>query len=163
MPLPSKFSTHQGVGLPFSILLGFLTDTCPSGAPSERYLSIRAEHSSLAMSLVTSTCTRSPSFGASDERSTECSGKAIVPLLQAGSAEAARKANSLLIAICFIRLHPHWHQHIKCTRFVIFLDECRRRRIGQMHFHSIAIDLRKNVHQIAGVKPNLKTVGTIFA
>ena len=60
-------------------------------------------------------------------------------------------------------LNPHRHQHIKRARFIIFLDQRGGCRIGQMHLDRIAVDLRKNVHQIAGVEANLETIGAIFA
>src|SRR3546814_17565216 len=53
------------------------------------------------------------------------------------------------------RLNPsdaHRHQHIEGRAAVVFADQGRGGGVGQVQFHQVAVDLAKNVQQIAGVE-----------
>lgn len=52
--------------------------------------------------------------------------------------------------------HAHWHQDVERARLFIFADQRRRCRVGKMDFDAIAINLRENIHEIAGVEANFE-------
>src|SRR3546814_15957159 len=59
------------------------------------------------------------------------------------------------------RLNPsdaHRHQHIEGRAAVVFADQGRGGGVGQVQFHQVAVDLAKNVQQIAGVEADVETL-----
>jgi len=46
-------------------------------------------------------------------------------------------------------LHPHWHQNVERALGILVLHQCRRPRIGELQHRDLALDLRRDIEQIA--------------
>src|SRR5437868_6768885 len=57
--------------------------------------------------------------------------------------------------------YPHGHEHIKRVRLVILAQQGRRCGVGEMDLDRVAVDLAKDVEQVAGVEPDLEPVRAI--
>ncbi len=47
----------------------------------------------------------------------------------------------------------HWHQDVKRVGLVVFAQQGRRRRIGQVDFHDVAVDLASMSSRLARMNP----------
>src|SRR6476620_2888662 len=59
-------------------------------------------------------------------------------------------------------LNPHRHQHVERALGVAILDQRRRSRIGQLQDRGFALELRRDVEQIAGIEADIEWLGTVF-
>src|SRR5262245_49170477 len=62
----------------------------------------------------------------------------------------------------FAPLNAHRHQHIDGAGGVAVLDQCRRARIGQLQQGTLALDLGRDVEQVARVEPDIERIGLVL-
>ena len=90
----------------------------------------------------------------------------LVPAIQdrssAKAVDARHKPGMRRMQVRQARSHPHRHQHVERALGVLVLDQRRRAGIGELEHRDLALDLRRDVEQVARVEADIERIGVVL-